>query len=132
MKIIVAGGRNFNNYKIIDNILSKYINPEVDVIVSGDARGADLLGADWGAKHGVPIQHFPAYWDTYGKNAGFIRNAEMGDFADAAICIWDGQSKGTKHMIETMCRLNKPCYVFNYNGQTFLTTATFAIKGEEK
>lgn len=117
MKIIVAGGRDFNNRFTIDKILSQYINPEEDTIISGDARGADMLGVEWAAHFSVPIQHFPAYWDIYGKAAGFIRNAEMGEYADAAIVFWDGQSKGTAHMIQTMKRLKKPCYVFDYNGE---------------
>jgi hypothetical protein len=116
MKIIVAGGRDFNYTSVLNKVLNEIINPEEDIIVSGDARGADLLGAAWASQHGVPIQHFPAYWDMYGKGAGYIRNAEMGEHADAAICFWDGKSRGTHHMIVTMARLGKPVIVFDYNG----------------
>ena len=116
MKIIVAGGRDFNNYVVLDKILSTYINPPFDVIISGDARGADILGVQWAIKHGVYVQHFPADWNTYGKGAGYVRNSEMGKYADAAICFWDGKSKGTHHMICTMAKCNKPIIVFDYNG----------------
>lgn len=116
MKYIVAGGRDFNNRAIMDKVLSEHINPLFDIIISGDARGADMLGADWAAIHNVPIQHFPAYWDQYGRAAGFIRNAEMGEYADILIAFWDRKSKGTKHMIQTMNRLNKPIYIYDYNG----------------
>ena len=117
MKYIVAGGRDFYNRAIMDKILSEYINPPFDVIISGCARGADTLGAEWAAIHGVPLQTFPAQWEQYGKAAGFIRNADMGVYADAAIIFWDCASKGTKHMIQTMKKLNKPYYVFNYKGE---------------
>lgn len=117
MRIIVAGGRDFNNYEILDKVLSCEINPPFDTIISGDARGADILGAEWGARHGVPIQHFPAYWDTYGKAAGFIRNAEMGEYADMLIAFWDEKSKGTAHMIKTMKMKKKPYLIFNYQGK---------------
>lgn len=117
MKVIVAGGRDFNNYQALDKVLSVHIFPETDIIISGDARGADMLGAQWAVAHGVPIQHFPAYWSQYGKSAGFIRNAEMGEFADYLIAFWDNKSKGTAHMIQTMKRLKKPYYVFNYKGE---------------
>lgn len=116
MKIIIAGGRDFNNRSVMFPILSKHINNMTDTIICGDARGADLLGAEWAAHFSIPIQHFPAYWDQYGKAAGFIRNAEMGEHADALIAFWDGQSKGTKHMIQTMKRLKKPYWVYNYDG----------------
>ena len=40
----------------------------------------------------------------------------MADYADIAICFWDGESKGTAHMIKTMRIKKKPCYIFDYNG----------------
>ena len=113
MKYIIAGGRDFTNYTVMAKILKEF---DIDTVISGCARGADTLGAEWAAKNGIPLQTFPAYWDTYGKAAGFIRNAEMGDYADSAIIFWDGKSKGTKHMIQTMKRLKKPYYVYSYNG----------------
>ena len=88
MKYIVAGGRDFNNYGLMTLILSRHINPEEDTIISGGARGADELGARYASEYGIPLQIFPAYWDTYGKSAGFIRNAEMGEHADCAIVFW--------------------------------------------
>ena len=119
MKYIVAGGRDFNNYGLMTLILSRHINPEEDIIISGGARGADELGARYASEHGIPLQIFPAYWDTYGKSAGFIRNAEMGEHADCAIVFWDGKSKGSKHMIKTMKYLRKQCYVYDYNGKFY-------------
>lgn len=116
MKYIVAGGRNFNNRLIMFPILSKHINNMTDTIICGDACGADTLGAEWATHFGIPIQHFPAHWDTYGKAAGFIRNAEMGDFADAAIIFWDGESKGTAHMIQAMKFSKKPYWLYDYEG----------------
>ena len=117
MKYIIAGGRDFNNRAIMNKILSKYISPSSDIIISGCAQGADTLGAEWAATHGVALQTFPAQWDQYGKAAGYIRNAEMGEYADAAIIFWNSKSKGTAHMIKTMKKLGKSYSVFNYNGE---------------
>lgn len=36
----------------------------------------------------------------------------MAGYADALIAIWDGKSRGTAHMIETMKKLGKPTFVF--------------------
>lgn len=123
MKYIIAGGRDFNNYNLVCAICntlckaSMYGGKNLSEIVCGDARGADELGARWGKEHGVPVKHFPPDWDYYGHAAGFIRNAEMGEYADAAVCFWDGKSKGTEHMIKTMKRLGKPYRVFDYEGK---------------
>ena len=78
-----------------------------DEIVSGDARGADTLGVEYGTRHGIPVIHFPAQWDTYGKAAGFIRNEEMAEYGDFLLAFWDGKSHGTKNMIKTMKEMNK-------------------------
>jgi hypothetical protein len=48
----------------------------------------------------VPLKIFPAQWSIYGKGAGYIRNREMAQYADALIAFWDGKSKGTKNMID--------------------------------
>lgn len=72
-----------------------------------DAMGEELAKA-WNWK----LTIFPAEWEKYGKRAGILRNIQMGDYADALVAIWDGESKGTKHMIEYMQSLNKPVFVY--------------------
>ena len=125
MKIIIAGGRDFKNQEVLNHLLDLYINPEVDEIVSGDARGVDTMAAEWGAAHNAIVKHFPASWNLYGSNAGYIRNAEMGEYADKLIAIWDGKSPGTKHMIQTMKFRKKPCKIFSYDGE-LLETKTYS------
>lgn len=68
-------------------------------VVSGGAKGVDSLGEVWAHSMGVPVKVFPADWDKHGKKAGFVRNAEMAEYADALIAVWDGQSRGTYDMI---------------------------------
>lgn len=74
---------------------------EVDVVISGAARGADRIGEEWGRRHGVPVKRMPAEWGTFGKRAGFMRNESMAKLpgVGALLALWDGKSKGTKHMI---------------------------------
>ena len=43
---------------------------------------------------------FPADWDKYGKRAGYLRNVQMAEYADALLAFWDGESRGTKNMID--------------------------------
>lgn len=118
MKLIVAGGRDFANTNLLISSLTELVeqgkipnNPE---LVCGMARGADMLAYSLWANNKMPIHNFLANWDKYGKSAGYRRNVEMGNFADAAVCFWDGVSKGTKHMIDIMEKLGKPVYVVRY------------------
>lgn len=101
-KIIIAGGRDFNNYALlkgyVDKFLSTYPSDSIE-IVSGNARGADKLGERYAKEHNLPVKLFPANWDKYGKRAGYLRNQEMADYANMLIAFWDRKSKGTNHMI---------------------------------
>lgn len=83
-------------------------------MVAGCAKGADQIPYRYNSWHGVPIKEFAAGWDTHGKKAGILRNIEMGDYADALIALWDGSSKGTKHMIDYMNKLGKPARIIKY------------------
>ena len=68
-------------------------------------------------KRGYELQSHPADWDKYGKSAGYRRNKEMAEVADACICFWDGQSKGTKHMIDIATDMGLKVKIVNYGGQ---------------
>ena len=118
LKVIVAGGRDFTDYDKLSAVIFDYaesVGEDVAVsIVSGMARGADKLAHTFARNEGVQVHEFPADWDTYGKRAGFIRNDAMSVFADELIVFWDGLSKGTWNMIQTMERLNKPVHLHMY------------------
>jgi hypothetical protein len=112
MRIIVAGSRTVNDYNIVKNILDHVSSKiKIDVIISGDAKGPDSYGTRWAEEHDIPVEHFPPDWHTYGRTAGVMRNIEMSNVADALIAIWDGQSRGTKHMISRMRELSKLVYI---------------------
>jgi len=111
-RVVVAGCRDFNDYqfakKYIDLYISKIRQEHNLVFLSGGCRGADMLGERYATENGFKIERYPAAWDTYGKKAGPMRNKQMAENCDFVICFWDGQSKGTKSMIEYARQLNKP------------------------
>lgn len=115
MKIIVAGSRGFNNYELLRSKLNEIVGDNLDIeIVSGMARGADLLGVEYANERGYEIKKFPAQWDKYGKSAGYIRNEEMAKYSDTCICFWDGKSKGTKHMIDLSNKYGLKTFIVNF------------------
>jgi hypothetical protein len=75
---------------------------EIAEIVSGGAKGVDTLAIEYARKHSIPCKIFPPDWKKYGSRAGPLRNAEMAVYADYGIAVWDGQSRGTAHMISLM------------------------------
>lgn len=102
MKVIIAGGRDFSDYDLLCQRVNKILLKQTKIeIVSGAAKGADKLGERYAEEHGYEIIRFVADWNTFGKAAGYRRNIEMANYADALILFWDGISKGSKHMLET-------------------------------
>ncbi len=103
-KLIIAGSRNFRNYKLLKTKLDKLladVRPTHRILIlSGTARGADTLGEKYALQNDLTIQKFPAKWDEHGKKAGYLRNLQMAEDADALVAFWNGKSPGTKHMID--------------------------------
>lgn len=110
MRVVIAGSRSINDFDLIKEAVERS-GFDITEVVSGTARGADRLGEHWARTNNVPIKMMPADWDKNGKAAGYIRNREMAEYADAAIIIWDGESRGSKNMIDEMVKKNKPHYI---------------------
>ena len=117
-KVIIAGSRGFSNYKLLKEKCNEYLREKRKeyniIIISGGARGADFYGEKYAQDEGFSLEVFPANWNKFGKSAGFIRNEQMAEVADALIAFWDGKSNGTKHMIEVMENKKLLVRVVNY------------------
>jgi hypothetical protein len=119
VKIIIAGGRDFNNYNLLKRTCTCIIgalNPRKDNIevVCGKARGADTLGEQFAQEQGYKIKSFPTDWETLGKKAGYVRNAQMASYSEVLIAFWDRASKGTKHMIDLANKQRLKVFIINY------------------
>lgn len=113
MKTIIAGSRTINDLRLLEQVIcnSKF---DITEVVCGGARGVDNLGRKWsGNGNRIPLKLFPAKWDEFGKSAEYKRNVQMAEYADALIAIWDGASKGIKHMIDIAKREGLNVYVHN-------------------
>lgn len=120
--IIIAGGREFTNYaileKVCDHMLSRLVKNTDITIVSGGARGADKLGYRYAKERGFNLLVKIPDWDKFGKSAGYKRNQEMADNATHLIAFWNGESRGTKHMIDIAKRDGLKSHVVDFNGQS--------------
>ncbi len=110
MKVIIAGSRGVTDYEVVKQAILES-GFEVTQVISGTAKGVDTLGARYGQENNIPVREMSANWDYWGKIAGWKRNEEMAEVADALIAIWDGQSKGTRNMISIAKRHNLKIYV---------------------
>ena len=116
LKVIIAGGRNFSNDKILkqtcDNILQG--QPNIEIVSGAHYKGADKLGEQYAKERNYQLTKFPANWNTYGRAAGPKRNQQMANYADVLIAFWDGKSKGTLNMINEAKRANLSVNIISY------------------
>ena len=120
MKVIVAGGRDFNDYKLLketlDNFQQEYGN--ITEVVSGTAKGVDKLGEQYANENNIHIKRFVPDWEGLGKKAGHVRNRKMGDYAKEhngmLVAFWDKQSRGTKGMIDYATKIGLKSVVVVY------------------
>ena len=111
-RVVVAGSRDFNDYERLSSELDARLKGKESItIISSTAKGADRMGERYAAEHGVNLERFPAEWGVYHKGADPIRNEKLVRSADAVIAFWDGESSGTRNIIECARRENIHCTV---------------------
>ena len=110
MRVIIAGCRHFTDYELVDMAIKKS-NLDITTVISGGAKGVDRLGEIYAESMNIPLHIFEADWEKHGRAAGPIRNKKMAQHADALIAIWDGESRGTKNMIETARKMGLIVFV---------------------
>jgi len=97
VRTIISGSRGLGILEV-ESAISK-APFMITVVLSGTARGVDQAGERWALQHSIPVERYPADWST-GRGAGYRRNELMAEKAEALIAVWDGSSRGTKHMID--------------------------------
>lgn len=125
MRIIVAGGRKFDNYPMVCNTLDEILKNE-DLskveIISGRAIGADRLGERYAHDHNLKLIEFEAQWFKLGRRAGIVRNGQMADYCSKdpdkkslLVAFWNGSSRGTANMIDQANSLGIEVHIVRYD-----------------
>lgn len=119
-KVIVAGGRDFDDYEYMSEKLDELfwcsdVFQEYPIkIVSGMANGADTLAIHYADEHCMTKILFPANWHDHPRMAGILRNEDMLTISTHLVVFWDGESHGTKYMIEIAREKGISVWVFEY------------------
>ena len=110
MRVIIAGSRSIVSFESV-RLAIEHSGFQISEVVCGCARGADTLGERWGVERGIPIKRFPADWQRFGRSAGFRRNSDMAQYAEALVLIWDGSSRGSASMLRLARERRLRCFV---------------------
>jgi hypothetical protein len=117
MRILFCGDRNWTNYKLIADIVADF---KPDVVIEGEARGADSMARDAAEYFGIPVEAYPANWEVHGKAAGPIRNTQMlkEGKPDLVVAFHNDlqNSKGTLNMVTQARKQNIKVYVYTDGG----------------
>ena len=114
-RVGVVGSRDFADLDAVAALVVKL--PPGTVLVSGGARGVDRVAEQTARRIGlaVDIRH-PQIYDGAPRStvvkALFARNLEILLAVDCLAIFWDGESRGTAHMIEQAGRRGIPHKVF--------------------
>ncbi|MBQ8600263.1 MAG: DUF2493 domain-containing protein [Clostridia bacterium] len=107
MKVAVIGSRNL---EVAD--LGKYLPEETDEIVSGGAKGIDTCARRYAQEHGIKLTEFLPEYNRFGRGAPLKRNITIVEYSDLVLAFWDGQSRGTKFVIDHCKKTDKPVKIF--------------------
>ena len=107
MKVAVIGSRN-----LVVQDLGIYLPEETMEIVSGGAKGIDTCARKYALANGLKLTEFLPEYNRYGRGAPLKRNLQIIEYADCVLAFWDGQSRGTKFVIEHCKAQNKPVRIF--------------------
>lgn len=118
-RFCVVGSRDMNNYYIVYTYLKQYL-PKDAIIITGGARGVDLLAEVYAEMNGHHCEVYEAQWDRFGNSAGMIRNAEMVKNSDHLIAFWDGTSPGTKNMIDAWLKRSRKVVVIDVSPSDYI------------
>jgi hypothetical protein len=110
MKILVCGGRYYNNKERVTEVLDFIHGREsITSLVHGDATGTDTLAKEWALINGIEQKPYHAEWTALGHRAGPIRNALMlqENFDIRWVIAFPGDV-GTADMVEKAKRAGYP------------------------
>jgi hypothetical protein len=98
--LLVCGGRDFADTKGANKVLDAIHRAlGIDVLIEGDARGADRIAGYWARKNRVTNLKFRADWNAHGRAAGAIRNQRMLDEGKPTHVLAFPGGRGTADMV---------------------------------
>lgn len=109
MRVLAFGGTAYNDPGQLHLVLRK-INlwRPIEVLIEGEAAGADSMARDWAQLMGIPVEPYHAEWTLLGNAAGSIRNSRMLREGRPDFGVGFPGSRGTADMLRKLIRAKVP------------------------
>lgn len=107
MKVLVYGGRDWDDQKTMDRVLDTlHEQYRFSLVINGEQisrKGDRLFGADWQARkwghaQGIHLKLYRPNWNAQGRAAGPIRNQRMIDEGKPELAVEFPGGRGTADM----------------------------------
>jgi hypothetical protein len=99
-RVLVCGGRHYNDAERIFDVLNSYDHDyDFSILIHGAAPGADSQAARWAEIGNLRTYAFPANWKKHGKAAGPMRNQRMIEEGKPDLVIAFAGGRGTADMV---------------------------------
>lgn len=120
-RVLICGSRRWNNQDLIFRCLRKANTTRpIDVVIQGEAIGADRMARECAERLGINVLSFPAEWERYGRSAGPVRNQQMLEQGEPTEvwCFSEDlmNSKGTGDMFHRALKAGLLTFTFRSDG----------------
>ena len=118
MRVLICGDRNWNDIDRVREVVKEMHGKSfIDVVIEGEAKGADILARVAAEGIGIKVEKYPADWQKYGRAAGPIRNSQMLKEGNPDVVVgfhWKvEESKCTRDMLTRAKKAGKPTFIFD-------------------
>ena len=107
MRVAIVGSRGLQIRNLDD-----YLPEGVTEIICGGAKGVDNSAREYALAHGLKLTEFLPEYAKYGRAAPLKRNITIIEHADIVLAFWDGDSRGTKFVIDACMKHHVPVAVY--------------------
>lgn len=115
MKVAIVGSRT------APDTMYQQMIPHIPLgcseVVSGGADGADALGKRFAKEQGLLFTCFSPDYGKFGSAAPVMRNEQIVDYADYVLILWDMKSKGSRYVINSCLKKEKPFKIIEINNK---------------
>lgn len=110
-RVLVCGGRMYSDVAEVKRVLD-HLYPYMSLLITGAARGADMLASDWQRKNSYQPKYieYQAEWDRFGYAAGPIRNKKMLDVGKPDMVVRFPGGRGTANMAKIAKEAGVPTF----------------------
>lgn len=117
MNIIISGNRSYADYHhvidTLDEILPVIHNGQQIKILTGHNSGVDAIVRKFTNIRNIKSSVYTPLWDSYGRNAGPIRNRAMVKKADSAVLFGSLDDPDIKYLFDECVKQDVPVQIID-------------------